>query len=183
MAQHESMIITGTDLNPKTDIAFAKPRLNKAGGKAVAVTQKGKGSNWLHISTPLMLTWGVNEFVDEGSGRRSYDLSLQFPKEGYETEATTKFLAVIRQFEAELKAAAVQNAKAWFGKSKMSAEVVDALFHPMLRHPKNQVTGEPDLSRAPTLRVKLDFWDESFNCEIYDIQTGRWRGTQAALPR
>ena len=170
--QQSSMIIPGTNLNTNKHVAFAKPRINKSGGKAVAVLEAGAGNKWLHISTPLMLTWGVNEFVDDGSGRRSYDMSLQFPKEGYETEATTKFLTAITAFQDKLKATAVENARAWFGKQKMSAEVIDALFHPMLRYPKDQATGEPDQSRAPTLRVKLDFWDEAFNCEIYDIQQG-----------
>jgi hypothetical protein len=172
MSADGSMIINGTDFNPNTHISYAKPRLNKSGGKSVAVNQAGT-TRWLHISSPLMLTWGVNEYVDDSSGRRSYDLSLQFPKEGYETTATTRFLAAISSFQSELKAAAVRNSKEWLGKSKMSAEVVDALFHPMLRHPKDQETGEPDMTRAPTLRVKLDFWDEAFNCEVYDIQRGQ----------
>ena len=79
MSSHAEMIIDGTDLNPATHTDFAKPRLNKSGGKAVSVTAKGS-NRWLNISTPLMLTWGVNEFVDDASGRRSYDMSLQFPK-------------------------------------------------------------------------------------------------------
>ena len=37
-------------------------------------------------------------------------------------------------------------AKKWFGK-KMSREVVDALMYPMLKHPKDKETGEPDLTR------------------------------------
>ena len=28
-----------------------------------------------------MLTWGVNEFTDESTGRKSYDLFIQFPQE------------------------------------------------------------------------------------------------------
>ena len=50
------------------------------------------------------------------------------------------------------------------------AEVIDALFHPMLRYPKDQNTGEPDLERAPTLKVKLNYWDGAFDrTEIYDM--------------
>ena len=169
MSSHGEMIIDGTTLTPGTDTAFAKPRLNKSGGKAVSVTAKGS-NRWLNISTPLMLTWGVNEFVDDASGRRSYDLSLQFPKEGYETEPTTRFLANIKAFEEHLKSSAVKHSKEWMGKSKMSREVIDALFHPMLRYPRNKETGEPDMDRAPTLRVKLNFWDEKFDCEIYDVR-------------
>ena len=30
-----------------------------------------------------MLTWGINEYVDEQTGKRTYDMSLQFPKDEY----------------------------------------------------------------------------------------------------
>ena len=169
MSSHGEMIIDGSNLNPARDISFAKPRLNKSGGKAVSVTPKGS-NRWLNISTPLMLTWGVNEYVDDQSGRRSYDMSLQFPKQGYETEATSRFLENIKAFEEHLKSSAVQYSKEWMGKSKMSREVIDALFHPMLRYPRDKETGEPDMTRPPTLRVKLNFWEERFDCEIYDVQ-------------
>ncbi len=181
MAHQASMIIDGSNFSPKTETIFAKPRINRSGGKAVAVLQSSN-NRWLHLSTPLMLTWGVNEFVDEVSGRRSYDMALQFPKQEYETPPTTRFLTAIREFEAKIKAAAVTNAKAWFGKSKMSAEVVDALFNPMLRHPRNKETGEPDLERAPTLKVKLDFYDQAYNCEIYDVQVGPGGGHKRLFP-
>ena len=65
----------------------------------------------------------------------------------------------MKEFEAKVKADAVTNAKDWFGKQKMSAEVVDALWTPMLKYPKNKESGEFDYARAPTLRVKVPYWD------------------------
>ena len=38
-----------------------------------AKTNKG-----VYLSTPLMLTWGVNEFVDGKTGSKSYDFALKF---------------------------------------------------------------------------------------------------------
>ena len=49
---------------------------------------------------------------------------------------------VFKELEAQIKADAIANSKDWFNKSKMSAEVVDALWSPMLKYPKNQATGE-----------------------------------------
>ena len=122
------------------------------------------------ISTPLLLTWGVNEWPAEGGGNPKYDFSLQFPSEEYATPNAAKFLENMKAFEEKLKADAVENSKEWFGKASMSREVVDALFTPMLRYPKNQETGEPDTSRSPTLRVKIPFWDGAFNVEVYDLE-------------
>ena len=48
------------------------------------------------LQFPLMLCWGVNERVDENSGRVSYDLSLDFRNE---TSATRAMLANLKKFE------------------------------------------------------------------------------------
>ena len=39
----------------------------------------------------------------------------------------------------------------------------------MLYWPKDKETGERRADSAPTLRVKIDYWDEAFNCEIYNV--------------
>ena len=43
---------------------YTKPKINASGGKSIGIintaTKKG-----LYLSTPLMLTWGVNSFTDE----------------------------------------------------------------------------------------------------------------------
>ena len=46
-----------------------------------------------------MLTWGINTFVDEKSGRQTYDMSLQFPKDEYKTEQLEKFLTNMQALE------------------------------------------------------------------------------------
>ena len=49
-------------------------------------------------------------------------------------------------------------------------EVIEALWTPMLKYTKDQQTGEADMTKAPTLKVKLPCWEGKFNCEIYDPQ-------------
>ncbi len=168
MSAQENMIINATEFNPATDMDYKKPTLNKSGGKSVGIIGS-KTSKSLYLSTPLMLTWGVNEWGDEVTGRKSYDLSLQFPRDEYKTPQTTKFLEAVVAMENKIKEDAVTNSKEWLNKTKMSAEVVEALFHPMLRYRKDKDTGEPDLTSEPTLRVKLDYWENEFKCEIYDM--------------
>jgi len=163
------MIVDGVTFNPATDYIYTKPKVNASGGKQIGIlnAQSKKG---LYISTPLMLTWGVNEFTDDKSGRKTYDMSLQFPKEEYDTPQLQKFLKNILAFEAKLKADAVTNCKEWMNKSKMSTEVVDALWTPMVKYSKDQNTGEPDLTRAPTIRLKIPQWEEEWKVELYDME-------------
>jgi hypothetical protein len=59
---------------------------------------------------------------------------------------------------------------AWFNKKTMTPEVIEALWTPMLKYSKDQQTGEADMTKAPTLKIKLPCWEGKFNCEIYDPQ-------------
>ena len=165
----QTMIMEGTEFDANTDYTYTKPRVNASGGKSIGIinsdTKKG-----LYLSTPLMLTWGVNSFTDEKSGNTTYDMSLQFPNEEYKTEAVQKFLDNMVQFENKLKADAITNSKEWMNKTKMSPEVIDALWTPMVKYPKHPDTGEPDMDRAPTLRVKFPVWDGEWKCELYNME-------------
>jgi hypothetical protein len=117
-----------------------------------------------------MLTWGASDFVDPktGAGNGKFEMSLQFPNGEYASADTDAFLASMQAFEAKIKSDALLLSKEWFGKVHKNAEVVDALYSPMLKYSKDKETGEPDLTRAPVLRVKLPMWEGVWKCEVYD---------------
>ena len=163
----DDKLINASEFSPASDYKYLKPKVNKSGGKSVGILNS-ETNKALYLSTPLMLTWGVTEFKDEASGRKSYNMSLQFPKEEYATDETTAFLNAMTEFQDKIKADAITNSKEWLNKAKMTPDVVDALFHPMLYYPKDAETGEPNKDKSPTLKIKLDYWDDEFNCEIYD---------------
>ena len=161
-------IINGIEFNSATDITFTKPKVNASGGKNIGVLNS-KTMKGMYLNTPLMLTWGINEYKDDNTGKLSYDMSLQFPNDEYNTPELTQFLKNMRDFENKIKKSAIENSKEWMNKSKLSAEVVDALWTPMLKYPKDKTTGEPDYSRAPTIKVKIPFWEGVIkNVEVYN---------------
>ena len=161
--------ISTNDFNPSTDITFQKPRLNKSGGTQVYINNRSTGRA-LELKTPLMMTWGVNKRVDDSTGRVSYDMSLQFPMDAYKTEETTKFLKAIEDMEKFVCENAIKNSKEWFNKAKLTDAQVEVLFNPMLYYSKDKQTGERKEGAQPTLRVKLDCY-EDFNCHIFDIDS------------
>jgi hypothetical protein len=162
------MVIPGASFNPLTDMKYTKPKVNSVGGRSVGIVNS-KTSTVLNLSSPLMLTWGVQDFTDDKTGKVSYDLALQFPNDGFETPATKKFIANMTEFEKKIKEDAIANSKEWFSKPKITADAVDALWTPILKYPKNKDTLEADTSRAPTLKVKLPFWDNTWkDLELYD---------------
>ena len=163
----DSLVLSGATLTDK-EYSYSAVKVSKTGAKSVNF-KNNSTSGKLYLSTPLMLTWGVNE-NEWVEGSKTYDMSLQFPRstDSNFSESTSGFLKAMQHLEDKVKGDAITNAKEWFNKSKMSAEVVDALWSPMLKYPKNQETGEPDKSREPTLRVKLPVYDGDFRCELYD---------------
>ena len=165
----QKMIVDAVTFNAETDCTYTKPKVNPSGGKSIGIINSTSNKG-LYLSTPLMLTWGVNEFVDDNSGRKTYDMSLQFPKEEYKTDTTTKFLANMQALEARIKNDAVKNSKEWMNKAKMSAEVVEALWTPMLKYPKDKESGEFDYNRPPTLRLKIPLWEGDWKVELYDME-------------
>lgn len=161
----------GASFNAHTGFKYAAAKANKSGGKSVGI-QSTKDNKSLHISTPLMMTWGCSGYENPQTGRvESYDLSLQFPREqdGNFNEDTQAFLQSMKDYEERIKNDAVANSKDWFGKSKMSKEVVNALFTPMLKYPKDKETGDFDYTRTPTLRIKVPYYDDTFRVEIYNL--------------
>lgn len=167
-ADTQKMMVDGAAFNAATDYIYTKPKVNPSGGKQIGILNS-ESKKALYISTPLMLTWGINEFTDEKSGRKTYDMSLQFPKDEYNTPQLQKFLENMQTFETKLKADAVKNCKEWMNKTKMSTEVVDALWTPMLKYPKDPNSGEPDQTRSPTLRLKIPMWEDEWKIELYDV--------------
>ena len=168
MAMSSKTILSGANFTPSSDIKYSKPKVDARGGKSVGILNSGSNSA-TYISTPLMLTWGVNEYVDDKSGKVSYDMALQFPSEEYAKEDTTNFMNNMIDFEDKLKADAIKNSKEWFGKAKMSEDAIDALWTPMLKYPKDKNTGEFDTTRSPTLKVKIPFWEGEWKTELYDV--------------
>lgn len=164
------MYLKGITPEAFSKVKYNQPRINKVGGKSISLTNPANTNDkQLNVLTPMMLTWGVNENTDEATGKKSYDMSLQFPSEDYASDDTSAFLANLKFLEEKIKNDAIENSKDWLNKTKVSSEVIDALWTPMLKYPKDKTTGELDYSRSPTLRIKLPYWDNNFNIELYDV--------------
>jgi hypothetical protein len=162
-----SSIVNGININ--TDIfSYSAPKAHASGGKVVNLYNKYFKES-LTISTPLILTWGAQEGQDQQKNLTGkYTMSLQFPTAGYSNPDLDAFLVSMRALENKVKADALIYSKEWFGKTISSAEVMEEKFNVMLRHPKIKNSQEPDLSKPPTLTVKIPCWSGSWKSEIYD---------------
>jgi hypothetical protein len=166
-------IIDGTQFNVSS-IMYTTPKASPQGAKSVNILNKATKTG-LTLSTPLMLTWGAGDFVDQntGQGDNKWSLALQFPGEEYANAETDAFLRNVKALDDKIKADALTYSKDWLGKVYKSAEVVEALYTPMVKYPKDKNTGEYDYTKSPTLRVKLPQWEGVWKFEIYDEDGGK----------
>ena len=151
-----SQIVIPTEFSVNDSIIYTKPKVNNSGGKSIGIINSQSKKSLL-VQTPLLMNWGVN--VYENPTGNSYDISLQFPRDEFMNDSARSLLSMLCEFEDKIKNDAKTNSREWFGKQNMSAEVLDALWSPMLKYPKDQSTGEPDKTRSPTLKIKLPVWD------------------------
>jgi len=162
MSNAQQMFVKAKEFTP-SQVTYDAPVTNKRGGKSVNIRLKGQP---IVLQIPMMLTWGVNEWVDEQNGSVKYDMALQFDPN--KSTAQDRFLVAMKDFQEKVANDAVVNCKKWFGK-KMSREVVDALMYPMLKYRKDKETGEPDYTANPTMKIKVPAWEGRYNVEIYDM--------------
>jgi hypothetical protein len=159
----QQIITNACDFSPNDIIKYTPAKLNKSGGKSIGILNKLVNTP-LRLVTPVLLTWGASDY----EGNERFEMSIQFPTEEYSTPELTKFLDNMKDFEKMMKDDALRNSKDWFNKNHKGSEVIDALWTPMLKYPKNKVTLESDYTKAPSLRVKIPKWDGKWKCDIYD---------------
>jgi len=162
------IVINSSDWNTAA-VRYMQPKVNDRGGKSINLisTQSNRS---LYVSTPLLMTWGISDFVDEkGESDGKFSMSLTFPNETYATPATHEFLAKLKAFENQILDDAVKNSEAWFGE-EMSREVAKHTFFPFLKYSKDKLTKKTDFTKPPTIRAKVPNYSGRWNVEVYDTK-------------
>jgi len=153
-------------------VKFLPPRVNDMGGKAINVISRQTNRS-LHITTPLMMTWGISDYVNEhGESDGKFSITLNFPNDEYSTEATNEFLQKMKDFENKILDAAVENSEQWWGES-MSREICKHTFFPFLKYRKNKETKKLDYDSPPSVRAKVPKYGDKWNVELYDTESNQ----------
>jgi len=154
-----------------SQIKYMAPKVNDRGGKSISMISKQTNRS-LHISTPLLMTWGITDFVDEKTGESDgkYSLSLQFPNEEYSNKSVRDFLQKLKEFEAQILEDAVANSELWWGE-EMALAVCKHTFFPFLKYSRNKDTKKIDLTKPPSIRAKVPIYDGKWNVELYNTKS------------
>ena len=148
-------------------VRYMQPKVNERGGKSIQIisTQSGRS---LHVSTPLLMTWGIADFVDDkGESDGKFSMTLNFPNNDYKKPGTDMFLEKLKNFEDQILDDAVKYSEAWFGDS-LSRDVVKHSFFPFLKYQKDKLTKKLDLSKPPSIKARVPNYNNKWSVQIYD---------------
>ena len=147
-------------------IKFMPPKVNDKGMLSINLisTQTNRA---LHISTPMMMTWGISDYDDGSGGDGKFTMTLNFPTEDYRKPSTDAFLEKIKDFENTILDQAVKNSELWFGE-EMSREVCKHSFFPFLKYPYIKGTKKIDTTKSASIRAKVPCYQGKWGLELYD---------------
>jgi hypothetical protein len=150
---------------------FMPPKTNASGGKSITLisTQTNRS---LHVSTPLLMTWGISDFVDEKTNESDgkFTMTLNFPNADYSNPQTELFLKKLKEFENFIIDEAVKNSDSWWGE-ELSREIVKHNLFPLLKYSKDKITKKFDYSKPPSIRAKVPNYENKWAIEIYDTSS------------
>ena len=171
MSKPNTPIVLNTSDWNTAAVRYMQPKINDRGGKSINIisTQTNRS---LHVSTPLMMTWGISDFVDEKTGESDgkFSMSLVFPSEDYKTAASSLFLDRLKAFENQILDDAVKYSEAWFGED-LSREVVKHNFFPFLKYAKDKLTKKIDPTKSPSIRGRVPNYNGKWGVEVYDTSS------------
>ena len=159
-------IVLSTNEWDTSAIKFMPPKINDRGGMSINIisTQTNRS---LHISTPMMMTWGIADYDDGTGGDGKFNMTLNFPTEDYRKPSTDAFLQKVKDFENEILDQAVKNSELWWGE-EMSREVCKHSFFPFLKYQYLKGTKKIDTTKSPSIRAKVPCYDGKWAIELYD---------------
>ena len=149
-------------------IKFMPPKVNERGGMSINVisTQTNRS---LHISAPMMMTWGISDYDDGSGGDGKFNMTLNFPQEDYRKPTTDLFLQKVKDFENAIIDAGVKNSDLWFGEEQ-SREVCKHSFFPFVKYAMHKGTKKVDNSKPPSIRAKVPCYNGKWAVELYDTK-------------
>ena len=173
MSSDKKIVLTTQEWVP-SKTKFMHPKINDRGGKSINIIS-AQTNRSLHLNTPLMMTWGISDYVDEKTGEADskFNMSLNFPNADYSNPETNAFLDKLKEFENFVIDEAVKYSEVWWGQD-MSRDIVKHMFFPFLKYSKDKITKKTDYTKPPSIRAKVPYYDNKWGAvEIYDTNNNR----------
>ena len=146
-------------------ITFSDLKTADSGAKSVYISYNGKP---LYAQTPEMnCVYGLSKWDGDGKAAPKYSLDLSF--QGVDKNPSlAKFMDVLKSLNDKFINQAMEKGPEWFKKKFSNPEVVEAIYTPLIKYPKDKETGEIIDKYPPTFRLNVPFRDGKITCPVYD---------------
>lgn len=151
------------------NVSFSDVRTLDNGGKVVYLSYKNLDNKPapLILQTPQMnVPFGLSTWDNDGKGPLKYSLDLSF-KGMDKSVGLQNFYNVLESLDKRLIEDGLANAPTWFKGKKVTKDVLEALYTPLIRHAKDK-NGEVTDKYPPTFKVTVPNKEGKITCEVYD---------------
>ena len=164
----DSNIITAKNIDID-QVNFGNLKVLDNGGRQVYVNYLGRP---FMIQTPEMVApFGLNSWSSEqgqNDGPVKYSIELAF-RNLSTRKVEAKFLEILNGFDKKIIEHVFENSASYLKKKFASIEVLEALFTPCIKLPKDKATGEVTDKYPPTFKMSVPFKDGTFGCQAYEL--------------
>jgi hypothetical protein len=158
-------------------ITYSEPKqMGNGPARTCYINYNGYGK--LVIETPwLTSSFGIRqpplEYRDEGAPPK---YTMDFNLNGYRGESpqVQELYDLLVKLQDKILEDSCKYATDWHKKQKMSKDVAEALFTPIVKFAKDKITGELTDMYPPTIKVKAPCWEGEWKCQAICKDTGKF---------
>ena len=150
------------------NIKFSDPRKVGNNGVHVVYINYGSGMNSLYVQPPRVdLKWDPTYYADNDENGK---FTAEFALPGVGTDdQITPFHDKMKAFDELMIDKAYENRATWFKNGKkLTRDMVENVYTPMIKVSVDSETGEPDGKWPPAFKFKIKKQNSKFTCNVFD---------------
>lgn len=150
------------------NLKFSDPRKVGNNGVQVVYVNYGGGMNSLYVQPPRVdLKWDPTYYADNDENGK---FTVEFALPGVGTDdQITPFHDKMKAFDELMIDKAYENRAAWFKNGKkLTRDMIENVYTPMIKVSVDSETGEPDGKWPPAFKFKIKKQNSKFTCNVFD---------------
>ena len=162
-----AQVIKASSIDIK-NLKFSDPRKVGNNGVQVVYVNYGGGMNSLYVQPPRVdLKWDPTYYADNDENGK---FTVEFALPGVGTDdQITPFHDKMKAFDVLMIDKAYENRATWFKNGKkLTRDMIENVYTPMIKVSVDSETGEPDGKWPPAFKFKIKKQNSKYTCNVFD---------------
>ena len=162
-----AQVIKASSIDIK-NLKFSDPRKVGNNGVHVVYVNYGGGMNSLYVQPPRVdLKWDPTYYADNDENGK-FTVEFALPNVGSDDQITP-FHNKMKEFDELIINKAFENRATWFKNGKkLTKDMIENVYTPMIKVSVDSETGEPDGKWPPAFKFKIKKQSNKFTCNVFD---------------